>query len=109
MHIAGIDMSKQRVFMTMVTAAEALVSSFLDLTRILEYVVICTRSPNLLQYILCQNESFARTHHLSSTSIFASLMHIMDTQQNNNMYYLISNKRTLVLETYADRISCIEY
>ena len=76
MHIAGIDMSKQQVFM-MVTAAEALVPSFLDLTR--------------------------------STSIFASLMHIMDTQQNNNMYYLISNKRTLVLETYADRISCIEY
>ena len=37
MHIAGIDMSKQRVFM-MVTAAEALVSSFLDLTRILEYL-----------------------------------------------------------------------
>ena len=56
MHIAGINMSKQRVLVMMMTAAAALVSPFLPLTRILEYVVICTLSPNLLQYILCQNE-----------------------------------------------------
>ena len=56
MHIAGINMSKQRVFVMMMAAA-ALVSPLLPLTSMLEYVVICTLSPNLLQYILCQNES----------------------------------------------------